>query len=341
MIRDLTWTGNQFLAPETQSAHFFTAVQAVDLTTKDDVWSERVALELAAHHGLRPEFVRVAAGATQLIDVLLRALHRRLVVDVTPNFHLTATIARREGWDYRAVPVREPDGLLTGLAPFLDRDDVVLSLSSPRNPLGYQFSLDDIARLLDRTRCPVLLDEVYADFAPVTAMRLTEEYENLVVVRTFSKAWGLANLRIGFAVSALLAPPGPALPLLPNSVAGVAQRAARHLLAHPGPVRESIAAAQETRARMITALERIPGLHVWPSDANYVCVETPLARDVVGALADIGYPVRLVNTLKGYPPDWPPGVRITVPPPPDAEAVVAGISRVLARSAHDSEPVVG
>ena len=299
---------------------------------KDDVWSERVAIDLAAHHGLRREHVRVGAGATQLIDLLLRALCRGPVVDVTPNFHLTATIARREGWEYHAVPVREPDTLLAALAPYLDRDDAVISLSSPRNPLGYQFSLAAIAALLDRARGPVLLDEVYADFAPQTAMRLTEEYENLVVVRTFSKAWGLANLRIGFAVSALFAEQGLVLPMLPNSVAGVAQRAARHLLAHPEPVRESVAAAQEGRAKMVAALEQLPGVHVWPSDANYICVETPLAQEIVAALAGIGYPVRLIDTLKGYPQDWPSGVRITVPPQAAADAVVTCISRLVLRS---------
>ncbi|MFE9581484.1 aminotransferase class I/II-fold pyridoxal phosphate-dependent enzyme [Nocardia sp. NPDC006044] len=331
MTVDLTWTGSQFLDPAGHTAEIVAAMGTVDLTTKDETWCTSVAAACARYFGLPAGSVRVAAGATQLIDVLLRKHFRGLVVDVTPGFHLTATICAQTNRARVAVVVREPGELLPALEPYLDLPEAVFSLSSPRNPLGYQFPPATIRTLLERARGVVLLDEVYADFAGFSALSLVPEYPNLYVVRTFSKAWGLANLRIGFAASAAFEA-GASIPLIPNAVSGIAQRAASHLLGHPERVVESIAAAQESRDRMIAALREIPNLRAWPSQSNYLCVETPLAGELAARLAEIGYPVRLLHDLSGYPADFPVGIRLTVPRPPHLDAVLGMIAAVHDRA---------
>ncbi|MEH1030733.1 aminotransferase class I/II-fold pyridoxal phosphate-dependent enzyme [Micromonospora profundi] len=325
MTFDLTWTGSQFLDPTAHSRGVLSALEAVDLTTKDDTWSSRVAEAIAEHFTVPTPWIRVGAGSTQLIEVLLRELNRGAVVDVVPNFHLAATVARQEGWAYHSVPVREPAELLPALEPYLGRADVTIALSSPRNPLGYQFDLADIEDLLRRAAGPVILDEVYADFAPDSALRLLGAYPNLYIARTFSKAWGLATLRAGFVASSAFDDPSGSVRrrLLPNSVSGIAQHAVRHLLAHPEAVRDSIAAAQRARDLMLAGLARIPGVRVWPSAANYVCLETPLAGPVTEALAAAGYRARLLHDLRGYPESWPAGIRLSVPPQPHLDRVVA------------------
>ncbi len=343
MTLDLAWTGSQFLDPRDHAERVMAAVGPVDLTNKDETWCESVASAVGEHFGLSASIVRVAAGATQLIEVLLRSLYRGLVVDVVPNFHLAATISRQEGWDYRTVPVREPAELLPSLTPYLKRRDTVFSLSSPRNPLGYQFDLADIATFLDRARGVVIIDEVYADFASTSALQLLADHPNLFVVRTFSKAWGLANLRVGFGASTAFAglPAGGAkLRLIPNSVSGVAQRAVRHLLAHPESVRYSIVAARQCRDHMFAALSRLAGVRVWPSEANYLCLETPGADELADTLAAAGYRVRLLHDLRGYPRNFPAGVRISVPPQPHLDAVVAAV-RVWHGSAAAPDEVTG
>ncbi|HEX5493389.1 MAG TPA: aminotransferase class I/II-fold pyridoxal phosphate-dependent enzyme [Mycobacteriales bacterium] len=336
-MMDLTWTGNQFLDRSAHAATILSVLSTMDMTTKDDPWSRSVADATAAHFGLPPDHVRVAAGSTQVLEALLRGAHRGLIVDVTPNFHLAATLARQEGWDYRDVPVREPAGLRAALDPYLDRPDATIVLSSPRNPLGYQFDLGDIGSLVARAAGTVIVDEAYADFAPDTALRMVTAHPNLAVVRTFSKAWGLANLRIGFVASSALPTGRLRLRLIPNAVAGVAHRAVHHLLTHPGAVEESIRSARACRAEMIDALADVPGLLVWPSDANYVCIETPTAAQLVAALGEAGYAVRGLHDLRGYPADWPAGVRVTVPPHPHLDAVCD----VVRRSHRAAAPVRG
>jgi histidinol-phosphate aminotransferase len=330
---DLTWTGSQFLDPRQHSARVLEAVRSIDVTRKDEAWAAGVADAAAEHFGLPAGSVRVTAGATQMLDVLLRSLYRGLVVDVVPTFPLTETICRQEGWNYQPVPVREQAELLPALEPYLAREDAVISLSSPRNPLGYQFSLRDIEEIAGRAAGAVIVDEVYADFAPDSALRLLPGHPRLFVVRTFSKAWGLASMRAGFGASlAFTGRAAVARPLrfMPNSVSGMAQRAVRCLLANPGPVADSIARAREHRDLLCDSLAGVGGLRVWPSHANYVCVETPLAAQAVAALAAAGYHVRALHDLGGYPPGWPPGLRITVPPQPHLDAVVACL-----RACHD------
>ncbi|KOV63446.1 pyridoxal phosphate-dependent aminotransferase [Streptomyces sp. MMG1121] len=330
MTLDLTWTGNHFLDPREQSERMRSATASLDVTTRGDVWSREVAAAVAGHFDVPAPFVRVGAGATQLIDTLLRSARPGLVVDVTPNFHLTATVSRQQGWDYRSVPVRESEELLPALAPYLDRPEAITVLCSPRNPLGYQFDLETITTLLSRARGLVVLDEVYADFAPDTALRLVSRFPHLVVMRTFSKAWGMADLRIGFAVSQMFARDDFPFWLMPNSVSGVAQQTALHLLGRPEAVRESIERTQVCRHRLVAGLERIEGLRVWPSDANYVCLETPYAEAVVAELREAGYTTRLLHDLRDYPADWPAGVRISVAPESETDALVRCVARAHA-----------
>jgi histidinol-phosphate aminotransferase len=319
---DLTWTGNQFLDVRAHGEAVLDPSRDTDFTTKQDVWGERLAESIERHYALPEGFVRVAAGATQLIESLLRGHYAGLIVDVIPNFHLTASLAKQEGWTYVGVPVREPGELEDALAPYLDRPEAIFILSSPRNPLGYQFSVDAIERLARRTSALLIVDEVYADFAPDTAMRLMSTCPNVVVVRTFSKAWGLADLRVGFAAGAALAVKPDKLRLIPNAVSGVSQRAARRLLDEPSRVQAAVRETCAFRDHFAAQLSDLPGLRVWPSDANYLCVETPHAARLAQTLEGLGYLVRELHDLKGYPADWPSGLRITVPTQPHLQAIV-------------------
>jgi histidinol-phosphate aminotransferase len=326
---DLTWTGNQFLDVRVHGEAVLDPSRDTDFTTKQDVWSERLAASIERHYALPEGFVRVAAGATQLIESILRGYYAGLIVDVTPNFHLTASLAKQEGWTYIGVPVREPAQLEAALAPYFDRPESIIIMSSPRNPLGYQFPIDSIERLAHRTSALLIIDEVYADFAQDTVIRLMSTCPNVVVVRTFSKAWGLADLRVGFAAGAVLADEPNKLRLIPNAVSGVSQRAARRLLDEPSRVQAAVRETCEFRELFAALLSDLPGLRVWPSDANYLCVETPQASRLAQTLEGHGYLVRELHDLKGYPADWPSGLRITVPTQPHLQAIVDALRTEL------------
>ncbi|WP_054858046.1 aminotransferase class I/II-fold pyridoxal phosphate-dependent enzyme [Vulcanisaeta sp. JCM 16159] len=77
----------------------------------------------------------------------------------------------------------------------------VIYLCSPNNPTGNLFSKESIEYLLSRVRSLVIIDEAYAEFARYSLIGLVRDYDNLAIVRTFSKAWGLASLRVGYVVA--------------------------------------------------------------------------------------------------------------------------------------------
>ncbi len=325
---DLTWTGNQFLDQQHSLAVHMSAAQ-IDYTTKDDVWSETLAQEIEKYCDLPKNYVRVAAGATQLIEACLRALYRAQIVDVIPNFHLTATLARQEKWNYVSVPVRFPEELEPALTPYFEQEDTLIVLSSPRNPICYQFPLDILRRVAKHCKGYLIVDEVYADFASHSMLDFLQQHPNVIVMRTFSKAWGLANLRVGYAASAMFAEKKTALHLIPNAVAGVSQRAARFVLQHPEAVRVSIAQTRACTQEFIKQFQQIEGMFVWPSDANYICVETPHAHVLAKVLDELGYKVRELHDLKGYPAEWPQGLRITTPPQKDIDVIMQCIRSSL------------
>jgi histidinol-phosphate aminotransferase len=221
------------------------------------------------------------------------------------------------------------------------RSASVVWIASPNNPTGLPEPEGAIGELLaglatdaaDRRSVPpiVVLDEAYAEFAGRSLVDLRAAYERLVVVRTASKAYGLAGLRVGFAIArrstlALMEPYRP-----PGSVAVPSVAVVADML----PDRESLAVAvgaiERERDRLATALAAI-GWPAWPSITNFLLV--PLgspehAADVAEALLRLGMVPRTFPA--GHP--LADHLRITVRTPADDDRLVAAIAGVPVRGA--------
>src|SRR5262249_26317464 len=162
-------------------------------------------LALAERHGVDTAQVLVTAGSTEVIDAILRTFVRAGTEVVIPEPSWPVLRARLQALDARviAAPLRRgddgfaydanayPDALTPGTR--------LVVVCSPNNPTGNAMELDDVRRLAD-TGVPLLLDAAYADFdARRDPMPLVHEYDNVVVTRTFSKAYCLAGARVGYA----------------------------------------------------------------------------------------------------------------------------------------------
>lgn len=163
--------------------------------------------ELAHHHGVEERRLVVGDGAAQLLGAAIQALmddpHDELVTP-WPSYPLYPLMARRAR--AHAVPV-DGYGVEPVLAAVNDRTRIV-AVCSPNDPTGELFGVQALRTLLERLpeRVVVLLDEALVDFAdpavqqPDAALALLDEHPRLIVFRTFSKAWGLAGLRCGYAI---------------------------------------------------------------------------------------------------------------------------------------------
>ncbi len=290
-----------------------------------DLRGETLIAALSRHHGLGADRVAVAAGSVVLLDQLIRATcdPGDEIVTPWPSYEAYPIIAGLSGARLVEVPLdaahtADPAAVRAAVGP---RCRVVL-ICNPNNPTGTALDDDAIDGLLDRIPGDrlVILDEAYADYAGDAAAvaggpaRRLSRHPNLAVLRTFSKAWGLAGARVGYC---LAAPPivaatqavAPPFPLPAPSVA-----LALAALADPGAVAACVGGSAIERARMAEGLEA-RGLPVARSRANFVWL--PVGADARPLTDHFARASIAVRCFEGE------GVRITTGTPADTDAVLA------------------
>jgi len=228
---------------------------------------------LAARHGVDPRQVIVGNGSDDVLNLLVRVTAGpgdRLVA-ATPSYSLYPVLAAIQGCEMVAIPLGGDFSLpvrqlaaARGAATFV---------ASPNNPAGTHYGEDELRWLAERTNC-LVIDEAYVEFADADRMALVHEFDNVCVTRSFSKAFGLAGLRIGYAV-------GPtelidALYTVKDSynVSRLAQAAGVAALDDLAWAEAHWAAIRQRREAFAAALRGQLGLHVYPSQANFVLVDT-------------------------------------------------------------------
>lgn len=290
-----------------------------------DLRGETLCAALARHHGLGAGMVAVAAGSVVLLDQLIRAACDAGDEVVTPwrSYEAYPIIAGLSGARLVEVPLdagqaADPARIVAAVGP---RCRAVL-LCNPNNPTGTCLPGEAVDRLLDdlpRDRL-VILDEAYADYAGDAAevmggpaARLAR-HPNLAILRTFSKAWGLAGLRVGYCLAGpqvigavqAFAPPFP----LPEPATATALA----VLDAPERVAARVARNAVERARLSGGLRSL-GLPVAESRANFVWLPVgALAEPLAAHLAAASIAVRC---FAGE------GVRITTGTVADTDAVLA------------------
>lgn len=262
-------------------------------------------------------------GSASGIDAFLRWLAPRDIVHIRPDFHLTESIARRDGRNYLGL-LRSPTTDVRELIRPLCGLDRVLVFSSPSNPFGEIVEPATIVDIANLWRGPVLVDGAYAEFAYDDVIEFVRECPNLFLSRTFSKAWGLADLRIGFVVGQ-----GEAIEQLSGftrlAVPGtVAKQTAQTLLANPQAVAASILEMRDMREVMLGELAS-RGLQPTPSEANFVSVMHPASAELAKYLKARSIVVKQLASLPTWPVDWPDGLRIAVCPASVLDELLAGI----------------
>jgi histidinol-phosphate aminotransferase len=259
--------------------------------------------ELAMRHGIEAERVALGDGAAQLLASAAQTLIEEgdELITPWPSYPLYPVMARRARG--KVVPVQE-FGVDTILAAVTEHTRVV-ALCNPNDPTGELLETGELRRLLGALpeRVVVLLDEALRDFVdaePVdAALELVADHPRLLVFRSFSKAWGLAGLRCGYAVGgaeseALLTEIGP-----PLGIGELAQAGALEALRHGARkiTRRTDQVAAE-RKRLLAAL-RESGVDVTPSQANFLwlAVDGVDGAELASRLARSGVIVRAGGPL--------------------------------------------
>lgn len=287
--------------------------------------------ELAHQLGLDQERVVVGDGSAQLMAAAAHALLEPgdELITPWPGYPLHPIIARAAHGHAVPVPGFSVDALLAAV----NERTRIVALANPNDPTGELLRTGELTRLLDALpeRVVVLLDEALRDYVTAeprdAALVLTEQYQRLLVFRTFSKAWGLAGLRCGYAVggpdaATLLEQLEPELGLNELALAG-ALEAARN---HPTLAADRAQLVGVQRTRLVEELAALP-LTVSPSQANVLWVG---ARGRSGAeLAEDLHRVGILVRVGG-PLGDPDRVRITVPhAPQDVDRLLRALTTAV------------
>lgn len=309
--------------------------QALALHRYPDPRGHDLRQALAAHHGIPADELCLGNGSNELIDLICRVFASRgeHAVFGHPSFPCYRIGSIAQELDFTAVPLREHlhwnvDDLLAAVKP----ETKLLFVSNPNNPTGGYIGRDDLARLLRSLQDQVLavVDEAYLeyvdadDFTPATELRDTRE--RLAILRTFSKAYGLAGLRVGYVIGTPEVVTHLNRLRAPFNVGSPGQVAARAALGDQAHLWATVEATIRDRERLGAAL-RASGLRVAPSQANFVLVDVEQpGRAVYEALLREGIIVRPMA------PPLDTWLRVTIGLPQQNERFLDSLRRVLRES---------
>ncbi|MBU6379203.1 MAG: histidinol dehydrogenase [Gammaproteobacteria bacterium] len=286
---------------------------------------------LAALYAVAANSLLVGRGSDEIIDLLTRAFceaDRDAVIICPPTFGMYAVAAHAQGARVLEIPLTPtftPD--LPAIETAISQGAKILWLCSPNNPTGNVLATAEVERLLNvaRGRCLVAIDEAYAEFstAPSWSLRL-QAFPHLVVLRTLSKAHGLAGSRIGtlLADPAIIALLRKIIP--PYAIAASSAREALLALQEGAlaVTRARIAELIRERARLALALATSPQItRVWPSEANFILVQCEDAAQVMQRLLATGLMVRDFSGRSGLGA----ALRITVGTPTQNTRLIAAL----------------
>lgn len=307
------------------------ALRSIDptaLSLYPGVSAGKLTNAIATFVGVDGSEVAAGCGSDDLIDAAFRAVAEpgAVLAYPAPSFSMVPIFARLNGLQPVAVPLM-PDGAANADA-MIATGARIIYLCSPNNPTGTITPADVVRRIVRESRAIVMLDGAYAEFAPDLEDLLTEapSLERLLVLRTFSKAWGLAGLRIGYAVGSRDLVRAVRKSNGPYKVNAPAERAACVALAEDADwMRARAADAVASRERVTHAL-RTMGLFPLDSRGNFVCVPVPDARAFAGRLVERGVAVRAFAGL----PVFGDVLRVGMGPWPVMEQFIGALREALA-----------
>ncbi|CAN5769328.1 histidinol-phosphate transaminase [soil metagenome] len=289
---------------------------------------------LGGREGLPVDRVWVANGSNEILVQLFQAYGGpgRTILLARPGYSAHPLLATVSGTAVVTVDLNDEFELAADVArrAVQHLTPAIVCLASPNNPTGIPVTPDTVRAIHDGFDGLVVLDEAYVELSadPGQGRALLDELDRLVVVRTFSKAWRLAGLRLGYLL-------GPAWVVedllkvrLPYHLNVITQAAGLVALGLADEMTAHVAVLVQQRERLFTTMQQMAGLTVWPSAGNFLLFRVDDAAVVFGALLDQGIVIRDFSSeplLEGC-------LRVTVGAPEENARFLDALQRTLART---------
>lgn len=337
---NLSANENPYDLPADLKARITSAALDIPFNRYPDPLALELRAAIAAYHGLDRANVVIGNGGDELLKAILLAYGGpgRTAVTFEPTFVMYAILAALTGTaclkvardDQFAIPAEALEKVGPSGAG-------IVFVCSPNNPTGNLATEAEIVALL-KGGSLVVVDEAYGEFSGASVAGLLSSYPNLAVLKTFSKAFSLAGLRVGYLLSSPDVVANILKVKLPYNVNAFSQAAATVLMKNRGRFDGVIDEIRAERGRLSNAISRIDGLTLSPSRANFILVKSARpAADLWRNLLERGILVRYFERTPGLEDC----LRITVGTPAENDAVIEALrelsqkSEVRSQRGHD------
>ncbi|MFH1447848.1 MAG: histidinol-phosphate transaminase [Candidatus Micrarchaeota archaeon] len=273
-------------------------LRKVKISEYPDASYQALARLLAKYSGVKEKQIVVGAGADEIIDVITRTFLEQgeKAVISSPTYSLFQISVELAGGVAVEVP-REKDYELNAeriMSKARETDAKLIFICNPNNPTGNLTQAKDLIKIAKTVDSILVVDEAYYEFCGKSVVNSLRKQDNAIIIRTLSKGFGLAGIRVGYAIvpTRLADMMNRCRP--PNSVSAISLKIAENALKNDtGDMGRKISCMQMERRRLIRELERI-GLYVYPSVANFVLIRTSerLANRVCEGLLRKGIVIR-------------------------------------------------
>ena len=264
----------------------FGSITEQDFNRYPDPYQSALKEEIAKIKGVRPSQIFLGNGSDEAIDLLYRAFcnpGKDNVILLPPTYGMYEVSANINDVEIRKVALTpdfqlQPDQILAAA----DANSKILFICSPNNPSANKAKREDILFLLENFKGLVVVDEAYIDFSDEPSFTTElDRFPNLLVMQTFSKAWGLASLRLGmaFASEELIRILNKIKP--PYNISGLTQETVLAAIKDKAKVDRMIQDILAEREFLKSELEKLPFVQkIHPSHANFLLVQIPNANQV-------------------------------------------------------------
>lgn len=310
LIRPNIWS----LAPYSCARNEFTGEASVFLDANENPYNQpfnrypdplqlQLKEKIAALKGVRPTQIMLGVGSDEPIDLIFRIFcepSKDNVVAINPTYGMYGVCADINNVEYKQVNLNADFTLdAAKVLKACDKNTKVIFLCSPNNPTGNSLARTEIEKIVTSFEGIVVIDEAYIDFSNEPSwLASLDQYPNIIVLQTFSKAWGMAALRCGmaFASEDIIAFFNKVK--YPYNLNLLTQEAVYKQVENADQKNEWVKALLMERKKMIESLAALPLVkQIYPTDANFVLVKVADANGVYKQLVDKGIIVRNRNSV--------------------------------------------
>ena len=310
LIRPNIWS----LAPYSCARNEFTGEASVFLDANENPYNQpynrypdplqlQLKEKIAALKGVRPTQIMLGVGSDEPIDLIFRIFcepSKDNVVAINPTYGMYGVCADINNVEYKQVNLNADFTLdAAKVLKACDKNTKVIFLCSPNNPTGNSLARTEIEKIVTGFEGIVVIDEAYIDFSNEPSwLASLDQYPNIIVLQTFSKAWGMAALRCGmaFASEDIIAFFNKVK--YPYNLNLLTQEAVYKQVGNVDQKNEWVKALLMERKKMMAALEALPLVkQIYPTDANFVLVKVDDANGAYKQLVDKGIIVRNRNSV--------------------------------------------